>query len=137
MAVTRKTSYALRALSEIAATGEHKPVNRQSIAERQNISSSFLERILIDLKKSHLIKSVRGPGGGFILNKNEGEITVWDVFSAVEKSNCVYEKCSYATGSDCENSDTCNVKYVWEDINNALEEKMLSITLKQIIAHGA
>ena len=137
MAITRKTSYALRALSEIAASGKHKPVNRKYISERQNISSSFLERILISLQKSQLITSVRGPGGGFMLNKNEGEITVWAVFSAVEKNNCVYEKCGYSVGHDCENSDDCTVKYVWEDINTAMKEKMLSITLKQIIALDA
>jgi len=137
MAVTRKTSYALRALCEIASSGDKKPVNRQIIAEKQQISSSYLEHILIDLQKSQLIKSVRGPGGGFVLNQNESGITVWDVFSAVEKTNCVYEKCNEQENDECKNPENCNVKYVWDDINAVLEEKMISITLKDILTHGA
>jgi len=136
MAVTRKTSYALRALCEIAATQNRKPVNRKMISAKQQISSSYLEHILIQLQKSALIKSIRGPGGGFILNKELGEITVWDVFTAVEKSNCVYERCE-ENEERCDNPGNCNLKQVWDDINAALEKKMTSITLKNIITYEA
>ena len=133
MAVTRKTSYALRALYEIGLSSDNKPVSRMTIAEKQHISSSYLEHILIDLQKSNLIKSVRGPGGGFLIDRAKDQITVWDVFSAVEKSNNVYDMYGEVDGEESMNSNMCRVRYIWDDINSVLEEKMISITLKDII----
>jgi Rrf2 family protein len=132
MGITKKTEYALRALYEIALSGNQKPVNRKTISRKQKISEHFLERILIDLLKADITKSVRGPGGGFILNKKPAEISVWDVFTAVENRQHLYEKCALYNEEECELYKKCPIRYIWPKINQTLKKSMDSISLYEI-----
>lgn len=132
MSITKNTEYALRALFEITETGNGKPISRKMIAEKQNISESFLEKLFISLQRAGLISSVHGPGGGFVLGKNAGEITVWDVFSAVENKAHYYEKCAAVNQDECERLKKCKIKHVWSKINQVLKDGMTGISLKDI-----
>lgn len=132
MSITKNTEYALRALYEIAEAGNEKPVNRKYISKKQNISEPFLEKIFIPLQKAGIIDSVRGPGGGFVLNKNASDITVWEVFSAVDSKAQFYEKCATISKEECELLKGCKIKYIWSKINQALRESMTNISLEDI-----
>ena len=133
MNFTKRTEYALRALLEIGTGELNVPVNRDTIAKNQNISSQFLEQIFIPMMKDGIIRSVRGPGGGFLLNKLPEEINTWDVFCTVDNSNKLYDYCTISGKHECDLIENCKIKFVWQQIDSALKDTMEKITLKDII----
>ncbi len=132
MSINKNTEYALRALFEISETGSGKPISRKMIAGKQNIPESFLAKICISMQKAGLINSVHGPGGGFVLGKNADEITVWDIFCAVENKAHFYDKCAAINREECEQLKKCKIKHVWSKINGVLKDGMRSISLADI-----
>ena len=82
MRITTKGRYGLRAVINLARTNHNRPVSIGSIASEENVSSEFLEQIFFKLKKAGLIRSIRGPGGGFVLNRTPAEISVQDILDA-------------------------------------------------------
>ncbi len=133
MNFTKRTEYALRALVEIGTGNLKIPIKRETIARSQKISSQFLEQIFIPMVKGGIIRSVRGPGGGFILNKLPEEINTWDVFCTVDNSNKLYDYCSIAEKHECDLIGNCKIKFVWQQIDTALKNTMEKITLRDII----
>lgn len=132
MSITKNTEYALRALYEIAEAGNEKPVNRKYISKKQKISEPFLEKIFIPLQKAGIIDSIRGPGGGFVLRKDASDITVWDVFCAVDSKAQFYGKCATISKEECELLKECKVKYIWAKINRDMKDSMTNISLEDI-----
>ncbi|MCK4837061.1 MAG: Rrf2 family transcriptional regulator [Candidatus Aminicenantes bacterium] len=132
MNITRKTAYSLRALYEIVITGKGSPINRKIISERQKLSMHFLERLLKDLANAGITRSIKGPGGGFVLNKPADRITVWDVYCAVEDKSHFYNKCAFFNTKDCDLFLECQVKHIWPKINKAVKESMTDISLKDV-----
>lgn len=132
MNFTLKTEYALRALQEVLKAGKGKAVNRKQIAANQNISESFLEKICIDLKKKNILKSKMGPGGGFIITKDPGDISFWDVYTAVDQPNGRFNNCYPGIKKTCKLEDKCQVKDIWFKFNLKLIEVMKDITLADI-----
>ena len=82
MRITAKADYAVRAALELAGAGQ--PVKGDALASAQGIPLKFLENILIDLRHSGIVRSQRGPEGGYWLAKPADQISVADVFRAVE-----------------------------------------------------
>ena len=132
MNFTKRTEYALRALIEIGASDNESPVKREIIAKNQNISSQFLEQVLIPLTKASIIKSIRGPGGGFALSKSPDRINTWDVFSAVEKTTKLSDT-GKSTKKDKDFSIVNKIQSVWKEIDTNLKETMENITLSDIL----
>ncbi len=132
MNFTKRTEYALKALIEIGTSEKDVPVKRETIANNQNISSQFLEQVLIPLTKSKIIKSVRGPGGGFILNKKAKDINTWQVFEAVESTTKLYENKSTDSDKD-DSSTTQQIQSVWDSIDDNLKQTMSGISLADVI----
>jgi len=133
MSLTKRTEYALRALCEISVFGNGKPLSRKIISKNQNISEHFLEQIFILLQKEGIVKSVRGPGGGFLLNRSKGEISVWDIYSVVEENKNFYNKCAMRRNETCKYSKNCNLRNIWNKIDQSLKETMTKISLIDII----
>lgn len=131
MQLSMKTEYALRALYELArAPGI---VSRSEIAERQDIPLPFLEQILIHLKEAGLIQSRPGPGGGFSLAKPKEEITLWDIYQAVESDpQFKQEQCFPALKTPCERLAICKIKKVWFQVNETIRKTMSSFNLKNL-----
>ncbi len=84
MDISAKTDYALRALLAVAEQADGQPVSVERLAERQELPRKFLEAILADLRRGGLVSSHRGPRGGYTLARDAREITVGDVFRAVD-----------------------------------------------------
>ena len=84
MRISAKADYAVRAMVELAATADEKPVKAERIATAQDIPLNFLENILGELRHAGLVRSHRGAEGGFRLAKDAAEISVADVIRAVE-----------------------------------------------------
>lgn len=131
MKLSTKGRYGLKAMFELSITQHTGPVPLKYIAKRQNISDQYLEQIFSALKKSGLVKSVRGAQGGYLLAKEPKDITVGDILTVLEGpvslSDCLLDE------DICENSGICVTKVVWEKIKKGIEEVIHSITLQDMI----
>jgi Rrf2 family transcriptional regulator, iron-sulfur cluster assembly transcription factor len=83
MRLTSKGRYAVRAILDLTFNSSGKPVRLQEISERQKISLHYLEQLFRRLRKGNVVKSVRGPGGGYLLARSMDDIAVKDVLLSV------------------------------------------------------
>ncbi len=122
--------YGIRALFDIAynATGQSTQVKH--IAERQGISPRYIEQIFQRLKRAGLIRSIRGPSGGFYLARKAEEIRLGDIIRATERSLDLVP-CS-TKQQRCERMAECVVADVWKGASDRLNEYFDSITLKDL-----
>jgi Rrf2 family protein len=84
MRISAKADYAVRAALELAATEDGGPLKGERIAQRQGVPLKFLENILIDLRNAGIVRTQRGPEGGYWLAKPAKEVKVGDIIRAVE-----------------------------------------------------
>ena len=84
MRLSTRGRYGVRAMLELALSGRQGPVSLAQISKRQQISLDYLEQLLRRLRKAGLVRSVRGPRGGFVLTRPAARITLWEVVAALE-----------------------------------------------------
>lgn len=133
MKISTKGRYGLRALIDLARYSEIEPVSISSIATRQAISEGYLEQLMSLLKKAGLIKSIRGAGGGYVLAKDMSEISVGDVLRALEGSLQPVDCGAFSQEEPCEAAGGCVTKYVWQRINESINQTVNEISLKQLV----
>ena len=92
MRLTSRGRYAVTAILDIAIHGKKEPVSLADIADRQAISLSYLEQLFAQLRREGIVYSVRGPGGGYKLEKEPKEITVGMIIAAVNENVDVWER---------------------------------------------
>ncbi len=83
MRLTSKGRYAVRAMLDLVMHSKGEPVRLQEISTRQKISLYYLEQLFRKLRKGSVVKSIRGPGGGYILGKESSEISVKNILDSV------------------------------------------------------
>ena len=131
MKLSTKGKYGLKAMFELSLHKDEGPVPLNIIASKQKIPEQYLEQIFLTLKKSQLIKSVRGAQGGYLINEDPKNITVGDVLIVLEGpvslSQCIIDE------GCCENSNDCSTKIVWEKLKKGIEDVLNSITLQDMI----
>lgn len=132
MKLSTKGRYGLRALIDLARYSEVEPVSISSISERQGISERYLEQLMAMLKRAGLVKSIRGAGGGYVLAKEQKDISVGDVLRALE-GNLNPVECSGFVEEGCEASGGCVTKYVWQKINDSINQTVDEIKLDQLV----
>ena len=133
MKLSTKGRYGLRAMIDLAQHGEHEPVSIASIAARQHISESYLEQLIPKLRKAGMIVSVRGAGGGYMLAKPASEISVGDVLRALEGNLDPVDCAGLPGASGCEGSNGCVTKYVWQKINESINQAVDGMNLEELI----
>lgn len=110
MKLSTRARYGLKALIDLGLHSANEAISLQSIAERQDISTSYLEQLMAMLKKAGLVKSSRGAYGGYQLGKPADEISVGEVLRVLEGS------LEAAACPGIENDGTCMaVMYVWQN----------------------
>ncbi len=130
MKLTTKGRYAVMAMADLAANENIKPVSLNEIALRQNISLSYLEQLFLKLKNNNLVKSVRGPQGGYVLERNPKDIKLSNIIFAVDEEvktlNCKKDSKKGCSGK----SFKCITHSLWADLENHInfffENKKLS-----------
>lgn len=134
MKVSTKGRYGLRAIVDLAAHEGEGQVSLKSVAERQGLSENYLEQLFSSLKKSGLVKSVRGAQGGYLLAKSSEKITVGDVLRSLEGTLCPVECIDPDVPSRCSKSDMCVTADVWAKIRDKINEVVDSITLADLVS---
>lgn len=131
MRVSVKIDYACRVLAQMAQTSSDCALLRiQDLADRESLSSSYLDQILNDLKQGGLIMSRRGKEGGYTLARSPDAITLYDVIKVVEG-----EVMEFSAPPSGESGDM--IREVWTEIRDSLVEKYHSYTLASMIANEA
>jgi Rrf2 family transcriptional regulator, iron-sulfur cluster assembly transcription factor len=133
MRITSKGRYGLRAVINLARTNHSRPVSIGSIATQENVSSEFLEQIFFKLKKAGLIRSIRGPGGGFVLNRTPAEISVQDILEAVGETRGL-TPCTLRRKTLCDRPEPCSAHEIWTGLQKTMEDYLTHVTLKDILA---
>lgn len=130
MKLTSKGRYAVTAVLDIALNADGGPVSLADISERQHISLSYLEQLFAKLRKDGLVKSVRGPGGGYQLGLASEQISVGMVIAAVNE-NIHVTKC--LGRENCKNGVECLTHELWEDLSLRIESFLNEITLAELV----
>ena len=130
MRLTTKGRYAVTAMLDIALHRHTGPVSVVDIAERQGISSSYLEQLFGKLKKAELLQSVRGPGGGYQLNRDAAAISVSDIIAAVGEGVDA-TRCHGA--ADCQDGLTCLTHDLWTDLPQEIDLFLSGVTLAKLV----
>jgi len=116
---------------DLALHKNQGPVSLSDISSRQAISLSYLEQLFSKLRRSGLVSSVRGPGGGYELKRGSDEIFIAQIIDAVDESVDT-TKCQGA--GDCQGGETCLTHYLWEDLSEQIHTFLESISLADLVA---
>ncbi len=137
MRLSTKSRYGLRAMFDIAFNSRDEPAQIQDISRRQQISPRYLEQIFQNLKRAGLLKSKRGPQGGYVLSRKAAEISVLDILKATELDvllvDCVGETPKKRRGkSECQFEGCCVTQTVWAEASIMLDNLFSSMTLETL-----
>jgi len=131
MKLTTKGRYAVTAMLDLALHYDKGAVTLADIARRQGISLSYLEQLFAKLRRSGLVDSVRGPGGGYNLAMAPSKITVAEIVVAINENidatRCGGEK-------NCHGDETCLTHQLWEDLSARIFDFLHSITLADLVS---
>lgn len=128
--LSTKGQYGVRAMYEIAK-GHPKPITIKEISKRQDVSIPYLEQILNRLRHAGLIKSMKGPGGGYILSKKPEEISISEILKELEGPFALTSCLNPEEG--CVRVDTCVTHLLWKRLGEEIEEFLNTITLKDLL----
>ncbi|MEX2489760.1 MAG: Fe-S cluster assembly transcriptional regulator IscR [Pseudomonadales bacterium] len=131
MKLTAKGRYAVTAMLDLAVHENDGPISLADISERQGISLSYLEQLFAKLRRNNLVKSVRGPGGGYKLKRNASEIYVAEIVDSVDE-NVDATRCGGE--ANCQHGETCLTHELWVDLSNQIHRFLSNIDLASIIA---
>ncbi|MDD2899638.1 MAG: RrF2 family transcriptional regulator [Desulfuromonadaceae bacterium] len=137
MRLSTKSRYGLRAMFDIAYNCGPEPAQIQDISRRQQISPRYLEQIFQNLKRAGLLKSKRGPQGGYALSRKPDAITVLEILNATEQDVLLVD-CAGATPkklrrkSECPFEGKCVTQTVWAEANEMLDSLFGGMTLQTL-----
>jgi len=130
MKLTTKGRYAVTAMLDLALRYDKGAVTLADIAKRQGISLSYLEQLFAKLRRSGLVDSVRGPGGGYTLALEPSKISVAEIIVAINENidatRCGGEK-------NCHGDEKCLTHQLWEDLSTRIYEFLSGITLGDLV----
>lgn len=133
MRLSTKGRYAVMAMADLASNSSGKPVALADIAERQEISLSYLEQLFGRLRKGGLVKSVRGPGGGYLLSRAPAEMRISDIILAVDEP-IQTTRCTPGSPAGCHNNKgRCLTHDLWEELGNQIYLYLSAVTLEMVI----
>jgi len=130
MRLSTKAQYAVRALVSLNLASDGSPVPIKDISERENISLNYLEQLFVKLRRGQIVKSVRGPGGGYLLARAADQIRVDQIVDTVEEI-LVPVSCMNDDGS-CGCDLECATQSVWQGLGNQIRNFLASMTLEDL-----
>ena len=132
MKLSTKGRYAVMALVDLASQSDGRPVALADIAERQEISLSYLEQLFAKLRRGGLVRSVRGPGGGYLLARTADDTRVSDAILAVDEPIRA-TRCKSGSSQGCRaNKSRCLTHDLWEELGNQIQVFLNSVSLADV-----
>jgi Rrf2 family iron-sulfur cluster assembly transcriptional regulator len=128
--MSTKAQYAVRAMVNLNLHSEGQPVSLRDISLRESISLTYLEQLFVKLRRGEIVKSVRGPGGGYLLARPAKEIQVDEIIDSVEESLVPVSCMDQKKGCACE--DQCVTHNVWHGLGERIRQFLSSITLADL-----
>lgn len=130
MRLTTKGRYAVTAMLDLALHEGNGPISLADISERQGISLSYLEQLFAKLRRNDLVRSVRGPGGGYQLNRKRSAINVAEVIDAVNES---VDATGCRNQADCQGGEICLTHHLWCDLSEQIHRFLSGISLQELV----
>ena len=131
MRLTTKGRFAVTAMLDLALQDADKPVTLAGISERQDISLSYLEQLFSRLRRNGLVKSVRGPGGGYCIARKTGDISVSEIISAVDE---LIDATQCGGQENCHDDRRCMTHDLWASLNDKILEFLSGVSLADLVA---
>lgn len=132
MKISSKGRYALRMMIDIAEHNNGEWISIKDISERQGISIKYLEQIVTNLTKSGLLRSSRGPQGGYMLAKSPEQYTVGQIIRTIE-GNLAPVACLENDVNLCERQDSCPTISFWKGLYDVINNYVDSVTLQDLL----
>ena len=129
MRLSTKCRYGLRALIDLALNSSEKQIALKDIAERQNVSLKYLEQEFSLLKRTGLVRSVKGSRGGYLLAKPADEIRLDEIIRALEGDTLIID----VDDKDASELRSFLQRHLWEQLNRSVETYFHSITLADLV----
>ncbi|AKH70262.1 transcriptional regulator, BadM/Rrf2 family [Spongiibacter sp. IMCC21906] len=130
MRLTTKGRYAVTAMLDLVLHSDQGPVSLSAISDRQHISLSYLEQLFAKLRRRGLVKSIRGPGGGYCLVMSTQDTYVADIIDAVDENvdatNCSGE-------ANCQEGEVCLTHHLWTDLSDQIHSFLSGISLASLV----
>ena len=133
MRLTTKGRYAVTAMLDLALHSDKGPVSLADISSRQGISLSYLEQLFSRLRQFKLVKSVRGPGGGYQLMTSTADISVAQVVDAVSES---LDATRCEGQGNCQEGEVCLTHHLWQDLSAQIHKFLSDISLADLVSRA-
>ncbi len=131
MRLTTRGRYAVTAMLDLALHGSDGPVTLADIAERQHISLAYLEQLFARLRRHGLVRSMRGPGGGYLLAGAGLQTSIVDIIDAVDES---LDATRCGGGGDCQSGQICLTHALWSDLSGRIHAFLAEVTLEELVS---
>ena len=132
MMISTRGRYALRVMVDLAQHADSEFVAMKEVAERQQVSLKYLERILPLLVEKKLVEGVRGKGGGYRLTREPDEYTVGEILRAAE-GDLAPVACLENDPQGCDRRNGCPTLFIWQELDRRIEDYLNSVTLQDIL----
>lgn len=134
MKLSTKGRYAVMAMVDIAAYSRGRPTALAQVAERQDISLSYLEQLFAKLRRAGLVRSTRGPGGGYLLARKPGEIAIDEIVRAVDEPLHA-TRCTPGQAFGCHGGGAkCLTHDLWAGLGRQIQGYLASVTIADVLS---
>lgn len=134
MRLSSKGRYGVRAMLDLAIHEAIGPVSIKNISQREGISVNYLEQIFNQLRRAGLVRSIRGPGGGFLLTSSPKDITVMDIIKALKVPVVPVFCLDKEDGiSQCERVNSCASRLLWQKLGDKIKEILKGTSLEDLL----
>lgn len=130
MRLTTKGRFAVTAMIDLGLQHGSGPVTLAEISGRRKISLSYLEQLFGKLRRHHLVESVRGPGGGYCLARDTGQVSVADIILAVDEP---IDATQCGGKENCDDDKKCLTHDLWAALNDRILDYLSSVSLRQLV----
>jgi Rrf2 family iron-sulfur cluster assembly transcriptional regulator len=130
--LSTKGQYGVRAMFELAKNYDKGPLTIREISARQDVSTAYLEQLLNKLRKAKLIRSQKGPGGGYAINREPAEITVGMILNSLEGPVAITQ-CLDPSAKGCKRVDGCVARLLWKSLGEKIEGFLDTVNLNDLL----
>ncbi len=133
MKLSTKGRYAVMAIVDLARQASAKPIALAEIAARQEISLSYLEQLFAKLRRAGLVKSVRGPGGGYLMGHPAPEMRISDIILAVDEPMRA-TRCTPGSPAGCMAlAKRCETHDLWEELGRQIHLYLSAVSVADVV----